>query len=200
MTCTTKDCERPTETYLCGQCVSDLQAWLNKIPELVADLHVTVARLDNVRKPSWGSSGTKAGSAAPINLDAFEVRWYLEATTLNAADHAKDPEAATIAWNIQDAVTKAELLILGPVAETPADEKKARERLEGKVKPLPTRELIPYLRDEAKLVVTSMDIRNWARRGKIRPIERDPLPTYNPLEVIDAWHETRRENATTTNG
>jgi hypothetical protein len=30
--CTTADCANHTSTYLCGQCVTDLQAWLDKVP------------------------------------------------------------------------------------------------------------------------------------------------------------------------
>ena len=193
--CTTPDCENRTATYLCHRCTEDLQAWLDKIPELVNDLHVTVARLDKVRKHSEGRSGSKSGSAAPINLAAFEIRWYLEAITLNAADHAKDPEAATIAKNIQDAVNEAELLVLGPPIEQP-DIREARKRLEGSAEPMPTRKLVPYLRQYAKIHITGQNIRDWARRDKIRPIERTPSPTYNPIEVLDAWHETRREHTT----
>lgn len=189
--CTTDDCENPTEAFICNRCTEDLQAWLDKIPPLVDDLAVTVARLDKVRKNTGGNSN-KAGSAAPINLDAFEVRWYLQAISPNAKDHAKDPEAAQIALNVQNAVKLAEQLISGPEPTKPKTDG-IRERLEEQMTPMTTRELIPYLREKAHIVITSMDIRNWARRGKIRPITRDPHPTYNAMEVIDAWHETRRE-------
>ena len=192
--CTTEDCANPTDLYLCNRCVEDLQKWLDEIPSLVHDLAVTVARLDKVN-PAGGGGGGKPGSKAPINLGAFEVRWYLSAITLDAKDHAKDPEAATTAENIIRAVNLAEHLVLGPKAETPNLEG-VRERLEEKIDPMPTRELIQYLRDKAHIAITSMDIRNWARRGKIRPVTRDPQPTYNAMEVIDAWHETRRETAT----
>ena len=192
--CTTKDCGNPTATYLCSQCTRDLQAWLDKIPELVADLHVTVARLDRVRKQTGGGGGGKAGSAAPINLDAYEIRWYLSAVTLDAADHAKQADAAVIAWNIQDAITKAEILVSGPI-EKPIDHEANKRRVADIAEPMPTRQLLPWLREKARITITARDIQNWAARGKIRAHARDPLPTYHPAEVLDAWHATKKEPA-----
>ena len=64
--CTTDDCRNMTSTYLCGQCVSDLQQWLDRIPILLVELRVTIARQDNVRPAGGGGSGSKPGSAAPI--------------------------------------------------------------------------------------------------------------------------------------
>jgi hypothetical protein len=190
--CTTPDCGNQTATYLCHQCVDDLQAWLDKIPELVSDLHVTVARLDKIRKQSEGRPGTKTGSAAPINIGAFQIRWYLETITLNAADHAKDPEAATIAKNIRDAVNEGEILVLGP-AEPPVDHAKNRERVREIAPAMPTRELIPWLKKNAGIKITGQMIRHYAHKGYLRPIERTPLPTYLPDEVLDVWERHANE-------
>jgi hypothetical protein len=73
------------------------------------------------------------------------------------------------------------------------DHEANRRKLEKAAPPMPTRELLPWLRKHAKITITSMDVRDWARRGKLRPVERDPLPTYHPHEVLAAWHDTRAQ-------
>ena len=189
--CTTADCANHTSTYLCGQCVRDLQAWLDKVPLLIAALNVTVAKLDNVRPAGGGwNSGGKPVSAAPINLDALQLQENLRTVWANAHDYAQDSRAAGLAWLIQDWVTKAELLVSGP-EEPPVNHQANRERIKDIAPAMPTRQLVPWLRQHAQIVVTSMDIRNWARRGKIRPVATEPQPTYHPHEVLDAWHDTR---------
>lgn len=115
MTCTTPDCERATSTYLCTQCVSDLQAWIDQVPRLLPELDVTIARLD-VTRP--GNSETRssnvAGSAAPANLDALELKARLQSVTHTAAEYAQEDHAAGTAWIIQEWCKNAELLISGP--------------------------------------------------------------------------------------
>lgn len=113
MNCTAPDCENPTDLYLCNQCTSDLQNWLNKASDLTQELDVTVARLDKVRKASTeGGSGRNTGSAAPINLDAWQIRENLRTTT-TAQEYAKVEDAADWAWTIQNWVKRAEILVLG---------------------------------------------------------------------------------------
>jgi hypothetical protein len=196
--CTTADCLNHTDTYLCTACVRDLQAWLDKVPVLIAALGVTIAKLDNVRPAGGGwNSGSKPGSAAPINLDALQLQENLRTVNRTlASEHAKDSYAAGIAWMIRDWVTKAELLVSGP-EEPPVNHAANRERIKGIAPPMPTRQLVPWLRQNAQIVVTGMDIRNWARRGKLRAVESKPTPTYNPHEVLHAWYETRRAESRT---
>jgi hypothetical protein len=191
--CTTEDCGNHTSTYLCSQCVADLQAWLDKVPPLVLALDVTIAKLDNVRSAGGGGGG-KPGSKAPINLDALQLQENLRGVGISAQDYALDDRAAGLAWMIQDWATKAELLVSGPESET-INHARNRERVRNIAPPMPTRELVPWLRQKAKISVTSMDIRNWARRGKLTAVDREPQPTYHPHEVLNAWHETRKETA-----
>ncbi|MFF2029530.1 hypothetical protein [Arthrobacter sp. NPDC058192] len=189
--CTTEDCRNHTSTYLCGRCTSDLQQWLDKVPVLVRELSVTVARLDNVRPAGGGGGGGhQPGSAAPISLDALQLQENLRSVGTDAKAYAQDSRAAGLAWLIQDWVTKAELLVSGP-DEPPINHAANRERVRNIAPAMPTRELLPWLRQNARIVVTSMDIRNWARRGKLNPVGREPQPTYHPHEVINAWHDTR---------
>jgi hypothetical protein len=113
--CTTEDCANHTSTYLCGQCVSDLQQWLDKVPTLITELSVTVSRLDQIRPANAGwNSGGVPGSAAPINLDALQLQENLRSVGRDAKAYAQDERAAGLAWLIQDWITKAELLVSGP--------------------------------------------------------------------------------------
>jgi hypothetical protein len=193
--CTTEECRNHSSTYLCTQCVRDLQAWLDKVPVLVAALNVTIAKLDNVRPVGGGGGGgAKPGSAAPINLDALQLQQNLRSVGRNAKDYAHDSRAAGLAWLIQDWVTKAELLVSGP-EEIFINHAANRERIKDIAPPMPTRELLPWLRKKAGIVVTSKDIRNWAHRGKLAAVNRLPTPTYNPHEVLAVWYETRREKS-----
>lgn len=189
--CTSADCANWTSEYLCGQCARDLQAWLDKIPVLIAALNVTIAKLDHVRS-NGGGGGSKPGSAAPLNLDALQLQENLRTVRADAQTYAHDDRAAGLAWLIQDWVTKAELLVSGP-QETPINHALNRERIRDIAPAMPTRELIPWLKTKAGIVITSMDIRNWARRGKLTPAKLHPQPAYHPHDVIDVWHETRKE-------
>jgi len=192
--CTTDDCRNHTSTYLCTGCVRDLQAWLDKVPTMIKALGVTIAKLDNVRPAGGGwNSGGKPVSAAPINLDALQLQENLRRVGWNAKTYAEDERAAGLAWIIQDWVTKAELLISGP-DEPPINIAALRERVRNIAPPMPTRQLLPWLRENAQIAITSMDIRNWARRGKLKPHSIHPQPTYHPHEVINAWHDTRAGN------
>lgn len=191
--CTTADCRNHTSTYLCTSCVRDLQAWLDMIPELVQALNVTIAMLDNVRPAGGGwNSGAKPGSAAPINLDALQLQENLRTIGNDAKAYAQDSRAAGLAWLIQDWVTKAERLVSGP-DEPPVNHHANRERVKGIAPAMPTRQLVPWLKENAKVIVTSKDIRNWAFRGKLNAVEETPQPTYNPHEVLDVWYETHRK-------
>lgn len=188
--CTTQECRNMTSTYLCTQCTADLQAWLDKVPALIVALDVTIAKLDNVRAAGGGGGGSKPGSAAPLNLDAMQIQENLRSLGRDAKAYAHDERAAGLAWLIQDWATKAELLVSGPEQEA-INHARNRERVRNIAPPMPTRELLPWLREKAKISVTSMDIRNWARRGKLTPVDREPQPTYHPHEVLEVWHETR---------
>lgn len=191
--CTSMDCGMDATLYLCPQCIRDLDAWLAKCAEILPELDVTIARLDNVRVGNVeGGNGSKsAGSSAPLNLDAMQLKINLATLTQSAEHYAHDQFAAGIAWTVQGWYTKAELLISGPEEER-VDHQANREKIEQIAPPMPTRQLIPWLRNNAKLAIKGKDIRNWASRGKLRPVEREPQPTYWPHEVIQAHKETRQ--------
>ena len=186
--CTTEDCSNPTDLYLCAQCVQDLQQWIDKAQEYAPELDVTIARLDVLRKAgNGGGGGGKAGSAAPLNLDAVQLQMNLRSIHPDAGEYARDERAASLAWLIQDWVTKAERLISGPEAER-VDHARIREQVQHIAPAMPTRELLPWLRENARVSITSQHIRDWVRRGHLRAAGTENPPQYLPHEVIAAWH------------
>lgn len=194
-TCTTPDCGMEANNYICNQCTQDLQAWIDKCAEILPELDDTIARTDNVRQHNnEGNNGTKsAGSSAPLNLDAMQLKINLQSITQTAEHYAHDQFAAGIARTIQDWYTKAELLISGPEEEH-IDHQAVKEKIAHEAPPMPTRQLRTWLRTNAKITITSMDIRNWVRRGKLQPATRHPQPTYWPHEVLQAKRETTDRN------
>lgn len=193
-TCGTIDCEAPAQDkYLCQYHVESLQEWIDKIPNVLPELDDSIARTDNVRpgNPEGGNGTKSAGSSAPLNIDAMQLKINLASITENAEHYAKDQHAAGIAGTIQDWYTKAELIVSGPEEEH-VDHQANREKIEQIAPPMPTRQLVPWLRTNAKLAIKAKDIRNWASRGKLRPAQREPQPTYWPHEVIQAHKETRQ--------
>jgi hypothetical protein len=189
--CTTDDCRNMTSTYLCSQCVSDLQSWIARIPILLVELRVTIARLDYVRPAGGGGGGSKPGPAAPLNLDAWQISENLKTVGKSAKDYAHAEDAAGMAWLIQDWCTKAEMLILGP-EEPPVNLTEIRKKLESnRPDAMQTSDVVKWLKENARIHVTSMDIRNWVRRRKLVAVEQGRYPTYHPYDVLNAWHDTR---------
>ncbi|GAA3699026.1 hypothetical protein GCM10022377_10040 [Zhihengliuella alba] len=187
--CTTVDCELPTETYLCGRCVSDLQSWIDQAIDLAPELTVTIMRQDRLRHVAQtGGAGQKAGSMPPVSLDAVQLQQNLRSIARDATDYAADPFAAGIAGMIRDWHQKAELLVSGPKPEF-IDHAALQERIANIAPPMPTRQLLAFLREKAGIPIKRTDINNWSRRGWLRPVDRKPLPTYLPHEVLDVWNE-----------
>ena len=75
LTCTT--CTNPTAVgiHLCETCSDSLYKILNDLPDLLEDLEVTTAKLDNTGT-SGGSS--HSGPVLPVNLGALETKMHLE--------------------------------------------------------------------------------------------------------------------------
>lgn len=197
--CGTIDCEAGAQDkYLCGNCVRDLDAWIDKCREILPELDVTIARLDNVRVGnSEGGNGSKsAGSSAPLNLDAMQLKVNLQSINMPAEHYARDQFAAGIAWTIQDWYTKAELLVSGPEEDTPtqASITQAREKLTNHFpEPLPPRDCATWLRENAGIKISAGQINKWLHRGKIRkhPGSTPKRPLYSAKEVL-AVHMTRQ--------
>ncbi|TAP26846.1 hypothetical protein [Arthrobacter sp. S41] len=196
--CTTNDCEDDAKLFLCGYHINALQAWLDKCAQILPELDVTIARLDNVRQPNnEGGNGTKsAGSSAPANLDALQLKINLASLTETAEHYAKDQFAAGIAWTVQDWYTKAELLISGPEEDSPNPWAiaNAREKLADHFpESMTPRECAKWLRENSGIKINAGKINDWHRRGKVRkhPGSTPKRPLYSPKEVLTV-HLTRQ--------
>lgn len=193
MTCTNKDCTRQTSLYLCTTCIIELDDLLQQVPKLVAALDPSILAWSVTKQP--GANGetrntNKAGSQAPYNIDVDQLRsWLAGLVGLRAHDIAANyPTAEQYLFMARMWVDRANSVTHGPdIPEINHEGNTAR--VKEIAPPMTTRQLLPWLRANARIAITSMDIRNWARRGHLNPVEREPSPTYHPHEVIEAWHE-----------
>lgn len=189
MTCTTADCDAPSELYLCGHCIQDLQQWIDKVKLVLPELDVTIARLDNVRVGNVeGGNGSKsAGSAAPLNLDAMQLKVNLTTITQSAHDYAKDQFAAGIAWTIADWYTKAELLVSGPEEDKPSPAKIAQAAAEVRATvpaELAVGPLVDWLKTAHQITIKRARIWQWAKRGHITRTNEKGQAKYSPAAVL----------------
>ena len=190
MICTTEGCGRATSLYLCTACIVELDALLKDVPDLIGRLEEVRTGTAVVAK-SPGGSGGQAGSKPPGSLNAWDLQvWLCQLPDRAHSEAVDNPAAGRTLYMARIWVRSARELCWGP-SEPVIDHDANRRKLERAAPPMPTRELLPWLRKHAKITITSMDVRDWARRGKLRPVERDPLPTYHPHEVLAAWHDTR---------
>lgn len=194
--CTTTDCANHTSAYLCTQCISDLQQWIDKAMLLIPELDVTIARLDVTRpgNPETRSSN-HGGSAAPANLDALQLKINMQTIDPDAKVYALDPRAAGLAWLIQDWTKKAELMISGPEATTPRRRDEIMDELRGAVDPMTAKECATWLSKKTGIHFTSKRIRNWVQRRGLVAVETEGHPKYRPEEVLAAYHRHEREVA-----
>jgi len=68
-------CKARTELFLCNDCGFNLQSCLDTLPELLAELQVTIARLD---KLNLGVAGKSSENPSPINLGASALASEVE--------------------------------------------------------------------------------------------------------------------------
>ena len=111
--CTTTDCGNFTDLYLCNQCVSDLQLWLDKVTETRQMLFTTMAKLDNTGpKNSEGGGGGSTGSAMPLRDGAMDKRHALAIWEgHNAAELANDEYAGGFLGMLRGLIQEAEKLV-----------------------------------------------------------------------------------------
>ena len=195
MTCTNTDCGRQTSLYLCTKCIIELDDLLQQVPLLIVALDPGILANKVTKAP--GTNGetrntNKAGSQAPMNIDVDQLRdWLKTLIGLRAHDLATNyPTAEQYLYMASMWVDKANTITHGP-EEVAVDHEANTERVKEIAPPMPTRQLLPWLRANARIAITSMDIRNWTRRGHLKPVEREPSPTYWPHEVLQAHKEAR---------
>lgn len=115
--CTSMDCGmEANNSYLCGDHVQKLQDELNKIPELLDDLFITMAKLDKTAPQNReGGGGLSTGSAMPLNYGALEKRQALGLWVNTTAEElAKDQRVAGFLPMIQELIKTSTELIDNP--------------------------------------------------------------------------------------
>ena len=192
--CTADECQTLTTLSLCTNHILELDELLQDVPTLINFLTGPIHRTSVTHKPGGGSfGGSHPGSKPPINLDALLLQAWLKQLPARAHNEAmENPQAGRTLHMAQIWVTNARTLVWGP--EDPViDHEENQARIKDAAPPMPTRDLIPWLRNNARITITGKDIRNWAARGKISPVEKKPRPTYHPHDVLQAWRDTRKD-------
>lgn len=186
--CTTPDCNRTTSTYLCAQCVSDLQAWIDKVPELREQLFITMARLDNTRPTGQtGGNGGKADSLAPARFGAMEARYALlfwEGS--KASDLAKEEHAGGYLKMLKKLIDHGEEIVLGePETRVITTCDCGGKVITRKPAPQPT-DQEPYPDDSGTCIECAKAVTTNPRDTRLRILDRCPegLPTRDALKWI----------------
>lgn len=114
--CNTPDCGMEANNYICNQCTKDLQTELDKVPELLEDLFITMAKLDNTApQRSEGGGGLTTTSKLPIRPRAMELRQALSIWThCDAETLAKDKHAGNFLPLLKQLITDANNCIDNP--------------------------------------------------------------------------------------
>lgn len=181
--------------YICNQCIKDLQAWIDKVPEMMQELLITMGNLDNMRPTrSEGGNGLNADPREPVSDYLLDLRASLRIwENQNAGNLAHDQYSGHFIDTLTGVLANAERAIDLPEDEEPPDHEAIRERVKEIAPPMPTRKLIPWLRENAKLSLTSQIIRHYVHKGYLHAVEREPQPTYHPHEVINVYNQHGKE-------
>ena len=116
-TCGTIDCEaEANNSYLCQTHTKELQTELDKVPELLEDLFITMAKLDNTApQRSEGGGGLTTTSKLPIRPRAMELRQALGLWThCDAETLAKDQHAGNFLTMLEKLIEDANNCIDNP--------------------------------------------------------------------------------------
>lgn len=192
MTCTAEDCDTPATLYLCEHHRLELKDLLEGVDFLIVNLDPLIQSGKVTRKVGGqeGGSGNKAGSKPPTT-DTQMIRYWLWQLPANAYKEARDnPHAGRTLYMAKIWVGKARQAVYGAEPKE-VDHAANAAKVKEIAPPMTTRHLVPWLRKNAKIAIVAKDIRNWAARGKLVPVERQPLPTYWPHEALQVHKETR---------
>lgn len=115
--CTTADCEADANnSFLCGDHIQKLQDELDKIPDLLEDLFITMAKLDKTAPQRHeGGGGLSTGSAMPLRYGALELRQTLGLWThTNAEKLAQDKYSGNFLPKLKQLIDNATNCIDNP--------------------------------------------------------------------------------------
>ena len=191
-TCTVETCERPTQMYLCSECITELQEAWDAIPALLPVLQLLVRGEEKpFHQPTAGGRGANMGSKPPINLSALSLVQDLQlALVCTPAQYGQQSDGWRAKLQIEQWVADAELMVYGEKEDRPtADYVKYRLR---DVHPMPVKHLLPWLQEKTGIQLTKKQVNKWAQRNKLHRRNDTGHPTYHPVDVLAAHHDDRR--------
>lgn len=190
MTCTLADCQEESTLYLCEEHRLELADLIVGVDFLIANLDPHVQATKVTRRPGTnegGNSTNKAGSKPPT-IDTTQLRYWLWELPRNAYNEARNnSQAGHTLFMARIWVPRARNLVYGAEPET-IDHDAIRTQVENIAPPMPTRQLLPWLKENAGIIIKRADINNWRQRGHLHPAQLDPSPAYRPHDVLDLWH------------
>lgn len=194
--CTSNDCGQDATLYICNQCIRDLQAWIDKVPDMMQELLITMGRLDKTRTAkSEGGNGLTTEPSALISDHLLELRTALRIWEhRNAEELAHDQHSGGFTDMLKRVLANAEKAIDLPEEEPKPDPEEITQQLEEHYpEALTPRECANWLRTHAGIKIAARNINDWYHRGKIRKQEGSTpkRPLYSAKEVLLA-HMTRQ--------
>lgn len=205
MECTLDTCAQESDLHLCSDCQRDLQAILDKIPELVTVLDLIGRKVEQpftVRTSNRPSGGPKPST--PLNLSAVSLATKLRmAADRTANDYAHDEDAAWKFEHIEQSVRDADRMVNGEDEKVP-DQDQIKERIrEAQGDPKPPKECRAWLAEKAGIQVTAKDIENWVYYKHLRYVldrvttDKNSKRIYFPGEVfqVHSRMQDRRRTA-----
>ena len=198
MICTTPDCGEPSELYLCNDCIRDLQAWIDRVPVMRAELFITMAKLDKVgTQHGEGGNGMTKEAPLPIREAASAKRTALSYWTHRTAQQlAHDEHAGKYQAMLQKLIEQSERVIDLPPDDELRSPDDIRAQLEPHAPPMPAKECAAYLTQLGVLRITKQDIANWVYHGHLTADEGQGTrtPKYKPTSVLIAYETKLRSN------
>ncbi|GAA1110644.1 hypothetical protein [Nesterenkonia jeotgali] len=195
-TCTVETCDRPTQMYLCSECIAELQGSWDAIPALLPVLQLIVRGEEQAfRQPTAGGRGARMGSNPPINLSALSLVQDLQlALACTPAQYGQQSDGWRAKIQIEQWVADADLMVNGEKESVPTEDY-LRYRVELKRKeidPMTVRYLLPWFREKTGIRLTKKQVNKWAERGKLTRRNDEGHPTYHPADLLTAHHNDRR--------
>lgn len=195
-TCTTADCGLDATLYICNQCIRDLQAWINKVPDMMHELLITMGNLDNTRTTrNEGGNGLTSDPREPVSDHLLTLRSALRIWEhRNAEELAHDQYSGEFTDMLKRILKRAETAIDLPEEEPQPDHEHLTQQLEEHYpQALTPRECANWLRTHAGIKIAARNINDWYHRGKIQKQEGSTpkRPLYSAKEILLA-HMTRQ--------
>lgn len=187
MNCTAENCENPTDVYLCRDCVTELDTAMAKIPDLLPVLAMITRKEEQPFTVRAQRGGGKPGPTTPLNLQAHALWQALSMYAGNQPDeYARAPEAPTWKTKIEDAITRADLMVNGEEESI-----KTTDYILYRIKDIPpmnSKTMSQYLQDKLGLNIPDHRIRKWASRKEIPRANNDTTDALYRAEDIIARH------------